>query len=97
MVQTGNGRRALILTRDSHSLVTDRDQYKLSRYFEAIAANSLVGSGLEAALDASVPAWIERHWPLKDPRYVGRDLTWRGPLRTVWRSADKRARTIPHR
>jgi RimJ/RimL family protein N-acetyltransferase len=37
----------------------------------------LVGSKLEAALDACVPAWIGRDWPLKDPRYVGRDLTWR--------------------
>ncbi|MFA9565947.1 MAG: GNAT family N-acetyltransferase, partial [Acidimicrobiales bacterium] len=39
--------------------------------------DSLVGSELEAALDASVPAWIGRDWPLEDPRYVGRDLTWR--------------------
>ena len=37
----------------------------------------LVGSELEAVLDASVPAWIGRDWPLEDPRYVGRDLTWR--------------------
>lgn len=38
--------------------------------------DSLVGSELEAALDAFVPAWIERDWPLDNPRYVGRDLTW---------------------
>lgn len=29
-----------LLTRDTHSLATDRDQYKLARYFEAIAASS---------------------------------------------------------
>lgn len=39
--------------------------------------DSLVGSDLEAALDASVPSWIERDWPLEDPRYIGRDLTRR--------------------
>jgi hypothetical protein len=39
--------------------------------------DSLVGSELEAALDASVPAWIGRDWPLEDPRYVDRDLTCR--------------------
>ena len=39
--------------------------------------DSLIGSELEAAFDASVPAWIEQDWPLEDPRYVGRDLTWR--------------------
>ena len=39
--------------------------------------DSLVGSELEAALDAFVPAWIERDWPLEVPRYIGRDLTWR--------------------
>lgn len=36
----------------------------------------LVGSPLEAALDAFVPAWIAADWPLTAPRYVGRDLTW---------------------
>jgi hypothetical protein len=35
-----------------------------------------VGSDLEVALDAVVPAWITAEWPLKRPRYVGRDLTW---------------------
>ena len=36
----------------------------------------LVGSDLETALDAFVPAWIAREWPLRRPRYVGRDLSW---------------------
>ena len=35
-----------------------------------------VGTAVEAALDAFVPAWIAREWPLRAPRYVGRDLTW---------------------
>lgn len=35
-----------------------------------------VGSDLERALDATVPAWIAAEWPLDRPRYVGRDLTW---------------------
>jgi RimJ/RimL family protein N-acetyltransferase len=39
--------------------------------------DSLVGSELEAALDAFVPAWIGQDWPLEDQRYVGRDLSWR--------------------
>jgi RimJ/RimL family protein N-acetyltransferase len=38
--------------------------------------DELVGSNLEAALDALVPAWIAASWPLRQPRYVGRDLTW---------------------
>ncbi|WP_408898502.1 hypothetical protein ACJ5H2_05170 [Nocardioides sp. R1-1] len=37
---------------------------------------SAVGSELEATLDAFVPAWITAAWPLEQPRYVGRDLTW---------------------
>ncbi len=36
----------------------------------------LVGTELEQALDALVPAWIAAEWPLQQPRYVGRDLTW---------------------
>ena len=36
----------------------------------------LVGSPVEAALDEAVPAWLQRDWPLRAPRYVGRDLTW---------------------
>lgn len=39
--------------------------------------DSLVGSELEATLATFVPAWIQQDWPLKHPRYVGRDLTWR--------------------
>ncbi len=39
--------------------------------------DSLVNSELEGAIDAFVPAWIGRDWPLENPRYVGRDLTWR--------------------
>ena len=38
--------------------------------------DALVGTEVEAALDALVPAWIARDWPLEHPRYVGRDLTW---------------------
>ena len=36
----------------------------------------LVGSDAEAALDSTVPRWIETQWPLERPRYVGRDITW---------------------
>ena len=35
-----------------------------------------VGTELEAALDELVPRWIAAEWPLENPRYVGRDLTW---------------------
>ncbi len=35
-----------------------------------------VGTGVETALDALVPEWIARDWPLAAPRYVGRDLSW---------------------
>ena len=38
--------------------------------------DELVGTALEAALDALVPRWIAADWPLERPRYVGRDLTW---------------------
>ena len=38
--------------------------------------DELVGSPVEAALDALVPQWIATEWPLERPRYVGRDLTW---------------------
>ena len=31
--------------------------------------DSLVGSELAAALDASMPAWIARDWPFEAPRY----------------------------
>ncbi|MGY2081126.1 hypothetical protein [Modestobacter sp. SYSU DS0657] len=36
----------------------------------------LVGSDTERALDEFVPAWLAAHWPLRRPRFVGRDLTW---------------------
>ncbi|HEX6457875.1 MAG TPA: GNAT family N-acetyltransferase, partial [Thermoleophilaceae bacterium] len=36
----------------------------------------LVGSDVERALDDLVPRWIAEDWPLQQPRYVGRDLTW---------------------
>ena len=38
--------------------------------------DELVGSQVEADLDALVPQWIASEWPLERPRYVGRDLTW---------------------
>ena len=38
--------------------------------------DELVGTAVEAALDALVPEWISTEWPLRRPRYVGRDLTW---------------------
>jgi len=38
--------------------------------------DELVGGDVERALDALVPAWIARDWPLTAPRYIGRDITW---------------------
>lgn len=38
--------------------------------------DDLVGTDVEAALDEAVPRWIETDWPLENPRYVGRDVTW---------------------
>ena len=38
----------------------------------------LVGTEVERALDAFVPAWLAERWPLRRPRYVGRDLSWAG-------------------
>lgn len=38
--------------------------------------DELVGSEVEAALDAFVPRWISADWPLERPRYVGHDLTF---------------------
>lgn len=35
-----------------------------------------VGSALDRTLDGAVPAWVEREWPFKRPRFIGRDLTW---------------------
>jgi RimJ/RimL family protein N-acetyltransferase len=36
----------------------------------------LVGTEVQAALDAFVPRWLDADWPLRRPRFVGRDLTW---------------------
>jgi hypothetical protein len=38
--------------------------------------DELVGSDVEAALDALVPQWIETAWPFRSPRYIGRDISW---------------------
>jgi RimJ/RimL family protein N-acetyltransferase len=38
--------------------------------------DDMVGTDVERALDARVPAWIAQDWPLSQPRYVGRDLAW---------------------
>jgi hypothetical protein len=38
--------------------------------------DDLLGTELEEALDWSVPHWIARSWPFRQPRFVGRDLTW---------------------
>jgi hypothetical protein len=38
--------------------------------------DEFVGSDVERELDDFVPGWILREWPLEEPRYVGRDLTW---------------------
>jgi RimJ/RimL family protein N-acetyltransferase len=36
-----------------------------------------VGSEVEHALDELVPRWITEDWPLSEPRYVGRDISWK--------------------
>ena len=36
----------------------------------------LVGSDVQRELDALVPRWVAEDWPLRSPRYVGRDLSW---------------------
>lgn len=38
--------------------------------------DELVGSDLERALDEALPRWIAEQWPLRCPRYIGRELTW---------------------
>ncbi|WP_329120839.1 N-acetyltransferase [Streptomyces sp. NBC_01465] len=38
--------------------------------------DDLADSEAERALDTLVPRWIAADWPLQQPRYVGRDLTW---------------------
>jgi hypothetical protein len=36
----------------------------------------LAGGEVERALDAFVPQWIAADWPFRQPRYLGRDITW---------------------
>ena len=38
--------------------------------------DELVGTQVEAALDALVPAWIASDWPFRAPRHIGVDLSW---------------------
>ena len=38
--------------------------------------DDLVGGEAEHALDVLVPQWIAADWPLQQPRYLGRDITW---------------------
>lgn len=38
--------------------------------------DDLVGSEQERALDALVPRWIAADWTFREPRYLGRDITW---------------------
>ena len=39
--------------------------------------DDLVGGEVERALDELVPQWIAADWPFQQPRYLGRDITWR--------------------
>ena len=36
----------------------------------------LVGTDTERALDELVPRWLAADWPLRRPRFVGRELSW---------------------
>ena len=38
--------------------------------------DTLVGTEVEAALDAWVPAWLDRDWPLRRPVLVGQEVSW---------------------
>lgn len=38
--------------------------------------DDLVGSDVEARLDAFVPRWVSEEWPLERPRFVGVDLSF---------------------
>lgn len=38
--------------------------------------DDLVGGEVEQSLDSFVPKWIAEVWPMRAPRYVGRDLSW---------------------
>ncbi|WP_151523336.1 GNAT family N-acetyltransferase [Serinicoccus kebangsaanensis] len=39
-------------------------------------ADPWVGTDVEQALDAFVPAWVRQEWPFERPRFIGADLTW---------------------
>jgi len=41
-----------------------------------MVVDALVGSDAVRALDALVPRWIAADWPFRQPRYLGRDITW---------------------
>jgi hypothetical protein len=43
--------------------------------------DELVGTDRERALDLFVPRWIEEAWPFRQPRLIGRDLSWEAWLR----------------
>ncbi|MFJ9038570.1 N-acetyltransferase [Streptomyces sp. NPDC102406] len=38
--------------------------------------DALVDTAAERALDALVPQWIAGDWPFRQPRYLGRDISW---------------------
>jgi hypothetical protein len=38
--------------------------------------DALADSDLAEVLEVAVPVWIADEWPLRCPRYIGRDLTW---------------------
>ena len=38
--------------------------------------DELVGGAVEAELDALVPVWVARVWPLRRPRYLGQTVSW---------------------
>lgn len=38
--------------------------------------DELVGGDMERALDALVPQWIAADWPFRQPRYLGRSISW---------------------
>ncbi|MFZ3557274.1 MULTISPECIES: N-acetyltransferase [unclassified Streptomyces] len=38
--------------------------------------DDLAGGAEEQALDAFVPEWIAADWPFRQPRLIGRDISW---------------------
>ncbi|SDP70235.1 Acetyltransferase (GNAT) domain-containing protein [Actinopolyspora xinjiangensis] len=38
--------------------------------------DELVGGEAEEALEALLPRWIATDWPFRNPRFLGRDITW---------------------